>query len=482
MLDALSPGTQRLLAAALVLALYAALCLAVWRAQRRRQQRAAREAAALQPAGGGGAASVLVSFASQTGFAEQLAWQTARALHAAGVPARLLPLGQVTALDLAGAARALFIASSYGEGDPPDAATLFARRVMAAAPGAPPLALGGLHYALLALGDRSYAQFCGFGRRLDAWLSGQGARPLFERIEVDNADPAALTAWRHQLSHLAGTTDLPDWEAPAFSPWRLAVRQHLNPGSAGGPLFHLELEPPPGQPLPDWEAGDLVQVQAPADPGRPREYSIASIPADGRVHLLVRQERRADGSLGAASGWLTREAAIGGTVELRLRAHANFRAGPNAGRPLILLGNGTGLAGLRSHLKARAQARTPAHAPTNIPGGPAAAPPGWLVFGERQAAHDQPYRDEIDAWLAGGVLARADRVFSRDPAERRYVQHLLLDNAGELQRWVADGAAIYVCGSLQGMAQGVHDALAAALGADGLDQLAEAGRYRRDVY
>jgi hypothetical protein len=50
----------------------------------------------------------------------------------------------------------------------------------------------------------------------------------------------------------------------------------LNAGSAGAPLYHLELEPRGA--LPDWQSGDLVQVAAPADPSRPREYSIASIP------------------------------------------------------------------------------------------------------------------------------------------------------------------------------------------------------------
>jgi sulfite reductase (NADPH) flavoprotein alpha-component len=476
----MNPGTQRLLAAALVVLLYLALCAVVWHAQRRRRRQAASDAAELAPSAGS-APPVLVAFASQTGFAEQLAWQTARALHAAGVPAHLLPLGQLSAPQLAGAGRALIIASSYGEGDPPDAATLFDRRVMAAEP---PPALDGLQFALLALGDRTYARFCGFGRRLDAWLQQQGARPLFESIEVDNADPAALAEWGRRLGHLAGqpvaagTAGLPGWNqaglpGPPFTPWRLAARHHLNPGSSGGPLFHVELEPAPGQPLPHWEAGDLVQVLAPADRTRPREYSIASIPADGRLHLLVRQERHADGRPGAASGWLTAQAGPDDRIELRLRPHAGFRLGANAGRPLLLIGNGSGLAGLRSHLKASAQARR---------AGAPAAPAHWLIFGERQAAHDRPYRDDIAEWLHRGVLARADLVFSRDQPARRHVQHHLAECAGEVRRWIAAGAAVYVCGSLQGMASGVHEALGQLLGADALDRLTEAGRYRRDVY
>jgi sulfite reductase (NADPH) flavoprotein alpha-component len=405
---------------------------------------------------------VLVAFASQTGQAEQLAWQTAQALHAAGVPVRLRPLGQVTAHDLAAATRALFIASSYGEGDPPDAAALFARRVMGS-----PAPLAGLHHAVLALVDSGYAHFCSFGRQLDHWLQQQGASAMFDRIEVDRSDPAALAAWRRHIGECLAGTALPAWQGPPFRPWRLARRQHLNPGSSGAPIFHLELVPAPGEALPAWESGDLVQVRVPSVPDRPREYSIASIPADGSLHLLIRQQRHADGRLGAASAWLTQEATSEHRIELQVRPHAGFRLGDNAARPLILIGNGTGLAGLRSHLRALANRRAAAH---------------WLLFGERHAAHDRPYRDDIEAWLADGVLVRADLVFSRDQAERRYVQHRVLEQAADLRRWVADGAAIYVCGSLQGMAEGVHAALTTVLGSAGLEHLGDTGRYRRDVY
>jgi sulfite reductase (NADPH) flavoprotein alpha-component len=62
------------------------------------------------------------------------------------------------------------------------------------------------------------------------------------------------------------------------------------------------------------------------------------------------------------------------------------------------------------------------------------------------------------------------------------VQHVLAARAEQLRLWVAQGAAIYVCGSLQGMAPAVHEALVAALGQAGVEQLDADGRYRRDVY
>ena len=444
----------RALGAGSTVAAYAALCASIYLRERSRKAEAARDSAALSA--GSGNAPVLVLFASQTGQAEAVAWQTARQLSAANTPARVMELNALDRSTLAAAPRALFIASTYGEGDAPDGASAFAERVMNSSP-----ALPSLNYAVLALGDRQYANFCGFGRALDEWLQAAGARREFDRIEVDNSDPAALAAWH------AHWGDSPASEGEGFAPWRLVSRVHLNPGSAGWPVFHLGLVPQAGGPLPYWASGDLAQVAVASDPKRPREYSIASVHADGELQLLVRQERHPDGMLGAASGLLTSTLGIGDTVGLRVRERRGFRLDGNEARPLILVGNGTGIAGLRAHLRARAAM---------------GRHDNWLVFGERQAAHDFLYRKEIEAWQAGGTLKRLDMVFSRDQADRLYVQHQLLQSADTLLQWLHDGAAIYVCGSLQGMASGVDAALRQIAGEAQLIELAASGRYRRDVY
>jgi sulfite reductase (NADPH) flavoprotein alpha-component len=197
-----------------------------------------------------------------------------------------------------------------------------------------------------------------------------------------------------------------------------------------------------------------------------REYSVASLPSDGELELIVRQERQADGSLGLGSGWLTEAAALHGQLLARVRRNSAFHA-PEDDRPLILIGNGTGLAGLRSLLKARIVAGHTAN---------------WLLFGERNAAHDFYCRDELQGWLASGDLARLDLAFSRDQAAKVYVQDRLREAAAPLREWLAEGAAIYVCGSLDGMASGVDQVLRELLGAAALSTLREEGRYRRDVY
>ncbi|PKM23655.1 MAG: flavodoxin, partial [Gammaproteobacteria bacterium HGW-Gammaproteobacteria-12] len=106
----------------------------------------------------------------------------------------------------------------------------------------------------------------------------------------------------------------------------------------------------------------------------------------------------------------------------------------------------------------------------------------WLLFGERNRACDFFCGDELQAALAAGELQHLDLVFSRDQADKRYVQDLLREQGERLHAWLNEGAAIYVCGSLQGMAGGVDAALRELLGDATVQELVEEGRYRRDVY
>jgi len=463
----------------------------------------------------GAGESLLLAYASQTGYAETLALRSAEALNQAGRAVELKTLNELDAATLARHRQALFIASTTGEGDAPDNAARFARELMPQAP-----ALGSLEFGVLALGDSSYAHFCGFGHALDRWLRHAGAVPLFDPVEVDNADAGALRHWQQQLSALGGHAEMPDWRAPEYGRWQLLERRHLNPGSQGGAAYHIALRPLDGPA--EWQAGDIVEVgprNAPAQvaacietlgldanahaqlagetrtlaealarvhlpeagPQAPtplqewldalpllphREYSIASLPSDGQLDLLVRQMRGPDGRLGLGSGWLTAHAELGQEIALRIRTNRSFHP-PTDARPMILVGSGTGLAGLRAHLKTRAAAGHKRN---------------WLLFGERQRAHDAFHEDELAAWQETGTLERLDLVFSRDQTTRRYVQDQLRDSAETVREWIADGAAIYVCGSLEGMAAGVHAALIEILGAPALEALTDAGRYRRDVY
>ena len=482
---------------------------------RRRKKRQVRDARNSLGANHSHAPAWLIGFASQSGFAEQLAWQTAGQLQAAGLPVNVQPLGSVSQDQLRQSENALFVVSTFGDGEAPDSARGFERSVLGQ-----DLSLKGLNYSVLALGDRQYAHFCGFARRLHFWLTNQGGNPLFAPVEVDSGDTGALLHWQQQLGQLTGHAPTAAWPSAQYENCSLNQRTLLNRGSAGSAVYLLELAVPSAQ---SWVAGDLVEIlpsngtgaitqfleglglassesvlidglahtldQALATRQLPdnrahlvglhaqalvnalaplgmREYSIASIPSDGMLQLIVRQERHPDGTLGLGSGWLTEHAALGSNITLRLRRNSGFHL-PDAPAPLILLGNGTGLAGLRSLLKARiadGQQRN------------------WLLFGERTIAHDYLCQDELQGWLASGDLALLDLAFSRDQEEKIYVQDRLRESADVLRRWLADGAAIYVCGSLQGMAAGVDQVLHEVLGSEAVERLIEQGRYRRDVY
>ena len=451
----------RLIWAAIACLLWLGLVgLMVWRVKRAARL-AAEKAAAM--AGDAGADAVLVAYASQTGFAEELAWMTARALTEGGMGARILSFADLDADSLQQAKRLLVIASTTGEGDAPDSAGRFVRQILPQS-----MDLSHLAYGLLALGDRSYDEYCRFGHAVGDWLEAQGAQALFDRVEVDNGEAGAIRHWQHHLNQITGSTTAPDWTPPAYQPWKLVERRLLNSGSPGGQAWHVVLEPVDH--TPDWAAGDIAEIGLPAPEGQAqvsREYSVASLPSEGRAEFCIRLMTTPEGGFGLGSGWLTQTAQIDDKVDMRVRTNRSFHA-PPANAPMILIGNGTGIAGLRSHLKARAA--TGATGET------------WLMFGERTLAHDALYDEELLALMAQGVLTRLDRCFSRDGGEARYVQELVSQQGRLLADWVERGAYVYVCGSLEGMSKGVHAALEAALGEETLITLTDAGRYRRDVY
>ena len=416
----------------------------------------------------------LVAYASQSGQAERLALESARALQQAGVAVDVQSLDRFDPAQLRQYERALIVASTFGEGEAPDGTRRFAR-LLHATSGTP---LAGLEFGMLALGDRHYSAFCGFGHALAQQLQALGATPLFPLIEVDKHDPAALVGWSKALARCSGSAidAIGVQEEASYAEWRLARRVLLNPGSLGGELHEITLTGPAGA---TWEAGALAEIIACNADGSdgdadnahhaPRSYSLASLPSDGELQLLVRQERHAgedNQGFGVCSGWLTRFAPLGSPIRLRLQTNPAF-APALVDVPCIYIGNGSGLAGLRAHLRARQRAGLARN---------------WLLFGERQQAFDSVCGEELQGWLDAGHLARLDRVFSRDGDTRQYVQDRLRANASELREWLAQGAIVYVCGSLQGMATGIDAVLQEVLGQDGVDALLAAGRYRRDVY
>jgi sulfite reductase (NADPH) flavoprotein alpha-component len=516
--SAASFSQSHIINAGIVIVLYFIFCAwFIWRYQQRTAQHALESKLSNAGAHVRDVHSVLVAYASQTGNAEQLAKKTAESLKSAGLTTEMHSLSTVDTALLQTFSRVLFVVSTTGEGDAPDNARDFLTKVMQHEAN-----FAHLQYAILALGDSSYMHFCGFGHSLEAWLQHTHAMPMFDMVEVDRHDDGALRHWQYQLGVLAHNTEMADWKTPDYQRWKLTGRTQLNKGSQGAPVYHLSLSSQ--KHTMHWQAGDIAEIgprnsmqaidkflhqlgldgatqlelnsttlrAALQDKLLPhdeetfdalialdaeavllalktlphREYSIASIPQDGTLELLVRQTHYADGRLGIGSGWLTEYAPINGEIALRIRENSAFHP-PPANIPLILIGNGTGIAGLRAHLKARVAVGQGQN---------------WLIFGERNAASDFYFKDELYDWHNQGFIAKLDTAFSRDQAERMYVQDIVRSSVADIAKWVADGAAIYVCGSASGMAPAVHAELLNMLGEEMLSVLMTSGRYRRDVY
>jgi sulfite reductase (NADPH) flavoprotein alpha-component len=111
--------------------------------------------------------------------------------------------------------------------------------------------------------------------------------------------------------------------------------------------------------------------------------------------------------------------------------------------PIVMVGPGTGVAPFRSFLWQRKAAKAKA----------------WLFFGHQHEATDFFYRDELEAFLADGTLARLSTACSRDGKEKVYVQGRMREAGPELWAWLRDGAHFYVCGDTRHMARDVENAL-----------------------
>jgi len=215
----------------------------------------------------------------------------------------------------------------------------------------------------------------------------------------------------------------------------------------------------------------------------PRLYSIASSPKThpGEVHLTVATVRYAmRGRLrkGVASGFLAERAQRGSPISVFVKPAHGFELPKDPNVPIVMIGPGTGIAPFRAFLEDRRAT--------------GAGGKNWLFFGDQRRELDFLYEEELEAFRRDGLLTRLDLAFSRDQAEKIYVQHRMREQAVELYAWIRDGAHLYVCGDAIRMARDVDAALAHILAKQGgvglseaksqLAELARAGRYQRDVY
>lgn len=215
----------------------------------------------------------------------------------------------------------------------------------------------------------------------------------------------------------------------------------------------------------------------------PRLYSISSSPAAhaGEIHATIavvryRSHNRERG--GVCSTLLADRTATGERRPIYIQPNKKFRLPSDPDAPMVMIGPGTGIAPFRAFLHERRAL--------------GAKGKNWLFFGERSAATDFLYRDELEPMLADGHLTLLDTAFSRDQQHKVYVQDRMVEHAAQLWRWLEDGASAYVCGDASRMAKDVHAALLTVVKTQsGMDDeaaesyvqtLKEEQRYHRDVY
>ncbi|MEC8324514.1 MAG: assimilatory sulfite reductase (NADPH) flavoprotein subunit [Pseudomonadota bacterium] len=223
-------------------------------------------------------------------------------------------------------------------------------------------------------------------------------------------------------------------------------------------------------------ANSLRKLQA-------RLYSIASSQAEveEEVHLtvgLVEFDAFGEKHFGGCSGYLAHRAEEGVQVKVFSEHNDNFRLPSDDNTPVIMVGPGTGIAPFRAFLQER-DARE-------------AEGDNWLFFGNPHFTQDFLYQVEIQGYVKSGLLNKVDLAFSRDQAEKVYVQDRLREKGEEVFAWLEKGAHFYICGDANRMAKDVHQALIDIIKAHGgkddeqaesyLKELRSNNRYQKDVY
>ncbi|MDT5096824.1 MAG: sulfite reductase flavoprotein alpha-component [Mycobacterium sp.] len=520
----------------------------------------------------------LVVWASQTGTAEDFAARLARRL----ADSQLANMDEVPLSRLAAARDVLVVTSTFGDGGPPDNGTGFWDRI--GAPDAP--TLDGVRYAVLGIGDRSYADFCGHAKSIDGRFAALGATKLADRAECEAYDSAPISKWIDEVAAALGEAahpgtdedepftradpvlaklcrntvltaplsskevrqlgfDISEYDIeyavgdslgvcatnsrPVVDAWLAAT------GLDGDEIVEVDGAPQvlrdaltdsydicrvtpdllrfvaehcadraatkvlraPSDRLDKWLAGrnglDVVEEFAVrAEPAQwqdvlvrltPRNYSISSSPLVNphEVQLtvsVVRYRGRRGAKRGGVCSTYLADRAGTAPVPVFLQRSPHFRPPTDANAPMIMVGPGTGIAPFRGFLQER---RALGHTGRN-----------WLFFGEQRRSQNYYYRDDFEDMVRDGLLSRLDLAFSRDQADRVYVQHKMGDYGAELWRWLDEGAHFYVCGDAARMARDVDAALTSIIKTHGgmsdeaahhyKRELVAEKRYVRDVY
>lgn len=541
---------------------------------------------------------VTILYGSQTGNAQGLAERSSKTLEARGFQVTISSMSDFKPNNLKKVENLLIIASTHGEGIPPDNALSFNEFLH----GNRAPKLDDLRFSVLSLGDSSYEFFCQTGKEFDSRLAELGGTRLYPRVDcdLDYDDPAAewlegvygsLSEAQYGVINTPAPAVAPQGHASQsvysrLNPFQAEVLENLNLNGRGSnkETHHIELSLEgsgltfePGDSLGVYPKNDLVLVdmlleEMKLDPkeivtvnklgdilplkealsshfeitvltkslleiaaqymeneqlqelvfpdnkekvtaylkGRDlldlirdfgpwsgtaqefisilrklpaRLYSIASSLSANpdEVHVTigaVRYEAYGRERKGVCSILCAEHLQSGDTLPVYIQPNQNFKLPNSPDTPIIMIGPGTGIAPFRSFIQEREEI--------------GAKGKSWLFFGDQHFVTDFLYQTEWKKWLKDGVLTKMDVAFSRDTAEKVYVQHRILEHSKELFEWIKEGAVVYVCGDKKNMAHDVHNTLIEIIEKEGgmnresaknyLADMQQQKRYQRDVY
>ncbi len=542
------------------------------------------------------AKTLTVLYASQTGNAKGVASQVEQSANAAGINVKLINISDYKPKTLKNESHILIVASTNGEGEPPDDAIEFHEFLL----GKKAPKLPNLSYSVLALGDSSYEFFCQTGKDFDERLQALGAKQVLPRVDCDVDYDSESESWKLSIIEnlkeelmqsnepLAPVIDLPVGAASQFSKQNpftaeFIVSQKITGRDSAKDVRHIEIDL--GESGLNYQAGDalgvyfendaalviellaalnftgdelvnlkingeqksltikealtsqleitqtapafiefwanlsgdekLLEISADKNSARefsaqhqiidvvylaqaeltaqvfadairkitPRLYSIASSQAEveEEVHLtvgLVSYENNGKQRFGGASHFLANCIDEGQQVRIFVEHNDNFRLPNDSNTPVIMIGPGTGVAPFRAFMQQREADE--------------ASGDNWMFFGDQTFTQDFLYQVEWQNYLKSGLLTRMDVAFSRDQAEKIYVQDRLKEQGKDVFSWLERGAHLYICGDANRMAKDVHQTLIDIISEQGqltceqaeqyLKDLRSNKRYQKDVY
>lgn len=305
------------------------------------------------------------------------------------------------------------------------------------------------------------------------WLKGD------ETVEVNDKKLSLSEALQHHIELTQNTTPIIEKYAGLCRDEQLtgllADKSALQHYAQTVPFVDMVRRAPT-----ELDAQQLVDLLRPLTP---RLYSIASSQAEteSEVHItvgVVRYDIDGRPRSGGASGYLADRLEEDGELKVFIEHNDNFRLPANPETPVIMIGPGTGIAPFRAFIQQRDN--------------DGATGKNWLFFGNPHFTDDFLYQVEWQRYVKDGLLTHISLAWSRDQAEKVYVQDKLREQGAEVWQWLQEGAHVYVCGDANRMAKDVEQALLEIIAKYGVMDLETADeylselrldrRYQRDVY